>query len=624
MKGEPKISVPSPAGRGLGSPPTPLPSCRVRQAGEGSLHWQPPPPPEVVSRDFHFTTEPLITGWNRALERLVPVEVATVPLSVAAPRAIQIPIRRASIRVRSFEFPEPSEAPSTHHAPCDGNPHAERDEYAGHAAAKATVTRIRPPEDVIKLEDRLHYLLQPPLEALLSDRELAMPLEPFRFQFEGVAFLYPRHAAILADEMGLGKSMQAITAVRLLLRRGEIRSVLIVCPKPLVTNWQREFQLWAPEVPALAIEGDQARRAWQWRLAEVPLRIANYEVVIRDREILAGGEDGRPIAFDLVVLDESQRIKNRASTTSEVVRGLSRRRSWALTGTPVENSAEDLVGIFEFLAPGFLSPEMKPRKMGRTISDYVLRRTKEQVLTELPPKMFRDAELELSPEQRETYRLAEEEGIVRLTEMGEGATIQHVFELVLRLKQICNFDTATGASSKLERLEADLEEVAGSGRKAIVFSQWVGTIRRLAQALRRFGPLEYHGQIASARRDGVIRQFRDDDSAHVILMSYGAGAVGLNLQFANYVFLFDRWWNPAVEDQAINRAHRIGASGPTTVTRFLTLDTIEERIDHILQEKRELFETIFSGAKVPGKLGLTHDELFGLFALPGRTAKRAA
>ena len=103
-------------------------------------------------------------------------------------------------------------------------------------------------------------------------------------------------------------------------------------------------------------------------------------------------------------------------------------------------------------------------------------------------------------------------------------------------------------------------------------------------------------------------------------MSYGAGAVGLNLQFANYVFLFDRWWNPAVEDQAINRAHRIGASGPTTVTRFLALDTIEERIDRILQEKRELFETIFSGAEGPGKLGLTHDELFGLFSLPGAEA----
>ncbi|MGO9113619.1 MAG: DEAD/DEAH box helicase [Thermoguttaceae bacterium] len=593
------------------------------QAGAESelLHWQPPAPPEVVSSDLHFSTKSLITGWNRALERPVAVEVATVPLQTAAPRAIRIPIRRASIRVRSFNFPEPSEIPLSGLPASAASPGRA---HSGGSVLRHNFTRIRPPEDVIKLEDRLNYLLQPPLEALLSDRELAMPLEPFPFQFEGVAFLYPRHAAILADEMGLGKTMQAITTIRLLLCRGEIRSVLMVCPKPLVTNWQREFQLWAPEVPALAIEGDQVRRAWQWRLPEVPLRIANYEVVVRDREILEQGDNGRPIPFDLVVLDESQRIKNRSSTTSEVVRGLSRRRSWALTGTPVENSAEDLVGIFEFLAPGFLSPEMKPRKMGRTVRDYVLRRTKEQVLSEMPPKMFRDAELELTPEQRETYRLAEEEGIVRLTEMGEGASIQHVFELVLRLKQICNFDTLTGASSKLERLEADLEEIAGSGRKAIVFSQWVSTIQRLSKALRRFGPLEYHGQIPSSRRDSVVCRFRDDRSAHVLLMSYGAGAVGLNLQFANYVFLFDRWWNPAVEDQAINRAHRIGATGPTTVTRFLALDTIEERIDHVLQEKRELFETIFSGAKGPGKLGLTQDELFGLFALPRRGAVRRA
>ena len=199
--------------------------------------------------------------------------------------------------------------------------------------------------------------------------------------------------------------------------------------------------------------------------------------------------------------------------------------------------------------------------------------------------------------------------------MGTAATIQHVFELVLRLKQICNFDPATGASAKLERLEADLEEVAASGRKAIVFSQWVQTLERLAEHLRRFGPLEYHGRIPSGRRDGVIRRFRDDPDAHVILMSYGAGGVGLNLQFASYVFLFDRWWNPAVEDQAINRAHRIGVSGPVTVTRFLVLDTIEERIDRVLQEKRELFDTIFSGAEGPHKLGLTQQELFGLFHL---------
>ena len=220
------------------------------------------------------------------------------------------------------------------------------------------------------------------------------------------------------------------------------------------------------------------------------------------------------------------------------------------------------MGIFEFLAPGYLADDMKPRAMGRAASDYVLRRTKDEVLTDLPPKMFRDADVELTAAQRASYQLAEDEGVVRLTEMGHEATIQHVFELVLRLKQICNFDPATGESAKLERLDADLEEVAASGRKAIVFSQWVGTIDRLAARLAPLDPLDYHGQVPTRQRDAVIEQFRDDPRRHVMLMSYGAGGVGLNLQFASYVFLFDRWWNPAVEDQAINRAHRIGAAGP--------------------------------------------------------------
>ena len=239
------------------------------------------------------------------------------------------------------------------------------------------------------------------------------------------------------------------------------------------------------------------------------------------------------------------------------------------------------------------------------------------MLTDLPPKLFRDADLELTPAQRETYQMAEEEGVLRLSRLGDEVTIRHVFELVLRLKQICNFDPVSGASAKLERLEADLEEVAASGRKAIVFSQWVQTLQHLSRSLRRFGPLEYHGKIPAGRRDAVLGRFRDDRSSHVLLLSYGAGGVGLNLQFSHYVFLFDRWWNPAVEDQAINRAHRIGATGPVTVSRFLTLASIEERIDQILRQKRELFDLILSGAESHRHTGLTQSELFGLFNLRG-------
>jgi SNF2 family DNA or RNA helicase len=229
--------------------------------------------------------------------------------------------------------------------------------------------------------------------------------------------------------------------------------------------------------------------------------------------------------------------------------------------------------------------------------------------------MFREAEVELCPAQRKSYQMAEEEGVVRLTAMGDEATIQHVFELVLRLKQICNFDPPTGESSKFERLAADLDEVAASGRKAIVFSQWVSTLETLRLRLAHYHPLAYHGRIPQRHRESVLEEFRHDPTQHVLLLSYGAGGVGLNLQFAEYVFLFDRWWNPAVEDQAINRAHRIGVAGPVTVTRFLAVATIEERIDQVLREKREIFETIFSDVEPSRHVGLTEQEIFGLFKL---------
>ena len=550
------------------------------------------------------------------------IDVAASSLAVESwkPGIASVPIRADRLKVRSFFFPQTpgwrekfvaAQAAKATTAPAAASAAPTSDAAAAAKGVKSS-TRIAPPKDVVKLEDRLYYVLQPPLESVFTGGTLDFPFTPFPYQFEGIAFLYPRFAAILADEMGLGKTMQAITTVRLLLHAGEVRNVLLVCPKPLVTNWQREFQTWAGELPLTIIEGDQAKRRWQWHQTESPVKIANYEVVVRDRDII----DDESLKFDLVVLDESQRIKNRSGTTSEVVRSIRRTRSWALTGTPVENSADDLVGIFEFLQPGYLTPGMKPRRMGTLAADYIIRRTKDKVLTDLPPKMFRDVEIELSSAQRETYRLAEEEGVLRLTDMGPGLTIQHVFELVMRLKQICNFDPLTGESAKLERLEADLEEVVAGGRKALIFSQWVETLEKLGDRLGHLNPLYYHGQIPSAKRDGVLKRFKEDKKHPILLMSYGAGAVGLNLQFAGYVFLYDRWWNPAVEDQAINRAHRIGAAGPVTVTRFVAADTIEQRIDQVLREKRELFDSIFSDVEPSSsQSGLTHDEIFGLFKL---------
>jgi SNF2 family DNA or RNA helicase len=557
-------------------------------------------------------------GWQPQLERSLKIEtyadnvvrdkidIAVVPVQLTnkLPKTIGFAFADVPESPLAPKLPEKKSTPET------SAPPAEHDADSSEKPEAKHFTRIRPPSDLVKLEDRLFFVLQPPLESLLSNAQLSFPFRPFPYQFEGVAFLFPRLAAILADEMGLGKTMQAITTIRMLLMSGEIRNVLLICPKPLVTNWVREFKLWAPEIPVAVIEGDQALRNYIWQSPSAPVKIANYELLMRDRQIVEGNKK-----FDLVVLDEAQRIKNRSSTTAQIVCNIDRTRSWALTGTPIENSSEDLVSIFEFLSPGYLKDDMHLKSMSQACRDYILRRTKDKVLTEMPPKLFRDAELDLNPDQKISYKAAEEEGVVQLSEMGEELTIQHVFELVLRLKQICNFDPLTGSSCKFERLEADLEEVAASGQKAIVFSQWVKTLDRMTEKLQRFCPLQYHGRIPSNKRDDVLKRFKEDPKCHVILMSYGAGAVGLNLQFCHYVFLFDRWWNPAVEDQAINRAHRLGVTGPVTVTRMMTVDTIEQRIHNVLEEKRELLTTLFAEASKPRNIGLSQKEIFGLFNL---------
>jgi SNF2 family DNA or RNA helicase len=607
-------------GTELHLPMTPISPASPSPAEQSASDATGLPAPECLELSMNLRADVFASGINGALRRQpvrdsIQVGLAKAPALGPAWKPI-----RVKLRTFGLTFPEgiafqPPKGDSPHGEPRSIRPPAPVGDSSYHEAARKP-TRLKPPDGALSLEDRLFYVLQPPLESWLSGQELIMPFEPFSYQYEGIAWLFAHKSGLLADEMGLGKTMQTITAVRLLLRSGQIRRVLIVCPKPLIPNWLREFKMWAEELPIVTVEGDAARRQMLWSMPGISILIANYELLVRDFDNTAPEALPR---FDLVVLDEAQRVKNRDSRTAEIARSLGRKRSWALTGTPIENRIEELAALFEFME--VLPPRGTPdaRQLSQLTAHYVLRRTKDLVMSDLPPRLDRDEHLELAPAQQQAYKTAEKEGVIHLNDLGESITIQHVFELILRLKQITNFDPLTGESSKLDRLVAEMEEIAESGGKAILFSQWTGCLDWLEARLKRFGPLLYHGGVPSKKREAVLEQFRDDPRRHILLMSYGTGAVGLNLQFAGYVFLFDRWWNPAVEDQAINRAHRIGQKNPVIVTRFISKDTIEERIDSVLRQKRELFQSILGdGGGTNASLSLNAAEIFGLFDLKAR------
>lgn len=551
-------------------------------------------PMEVKVRDARLLTD---QPWVRSLGRL-PMDVMT----------------------SGWKFPTPTDTPL---GPLKPKPTSPAPESSSAPAPKVGMepgrTRLRPPSDAVQFKDRLLYLLQPPLEDLFGGKQVQLPFQPYPYQVQGIAFLMPRHSALIADEMGLGKTAQVIIALRLLLHAGMINTALIVCPKPLVINWTRELRLWAEDVPFEVITGDTKTRRFLWESSRCPVKVVNYEVLTRDADMVADEK----VRFDVAVLDEAQRIKNRESKTAKVVRTINRDRSWAMSGTPIENRVEDMINIFDFVDPHRIPPGTPTKMLPALTSDCIIRRVKEDVATHMPPKVIRDAYLELSPAQRAAYTKAEKEGIIHLNDLGDTITVQHVFELVMRLKQICNFDPATKQSSKLEQLVADMQEVAESGRKAIVFSQYIEPLETIAAALKDYGPLQYHGKIPQPERQPILDQFKSDPKKHVILMSYGTGSVGLNLQFTNYVFLFDRWWNPAIEDQAINRAHRLGQQTTVFVTRFISQDTIEGRIADVLDKKRALFNELICQNGPPPSLGLSENEIFGLFDIKSRPKRTA-
>jgi hypothetical protein len=473
----------------------------------------------------------------------------------------------------------------------------------------------------VPLSKRLAYLLQPPTDLLLSGNgPLEWPGTLFEFQLEGVRALISREALLLADDMGLGKTIQAAAALRILVLQHKVESALLIVRAGLINQWRKELRRWAPELRISTIQGPVNERAWQWG-TPAHAYIVSYETFRSDFTDNPHSPPRRRV-WDIVILDEAQAIKNCDTEVSRKCKLLYRLAAWALTGTPLENSISDLISILEFVAPLKEGESPKVLKPGSEIYELhktlQLRRKKSDVLPQLPPKIVSKIEIRLEGSQWECYEQAEKEGVIQLQERGESIRVENVLELIMRLKQICNFCPITAQSAKLDDIRERLNILESEEQRALIFSQFTDDKyggRAIASALHLLQPLLYTGDLSASQKEATIREFKENRARKVLVLSLRAGGQGLNLQEASYVFHFDRWWNPAVEHQAEDRSHRFGQTLPVNVYKYMCEATIEERIDQILQEKQLLFDELVDDVSLDLKSKLTTEDLFGLFGL---------
>ena len=486
-------------------------------------------------------------------------------------------------------------------------------------APKEPVARSTP---TVNPFDLIRPLLQPPLGEDFDNVVLFPPGERlYPFQIPGVKFLAEREVALLADEMGLGKSIQAIIAMRFLFRLGKAANCLVLCPLSVLQDWHTKFWKWAPELRVEKVRGPKELRMALWH-TPAHVYLTTYDTLRQDIEDLP-----KPL-FDLVILDEIQKIKNPSAGITKAVRLVNGKRRWGLSGTPLENRLGELIAVFAYLKPGLLTYDLeaRPGLVRERIRPHVLRRTKEDVQDDvnLPDKIHEDIWLELTDGQREAYERADTEARADLHGMGERATVQHVFARIAKLKQICNYDVGSGESCKLEYLLDKLEDIVDQEEKALVFSQYPEkSLKHVQNALAQYAPAIYSGALTEAQRNRLITEFQETDDKNVLLMSVRAGGLGLTLDRANHVFHLDHWWNPAVGAQAEDRVHRIGQKRKVFVTTLFTVGTIEERIHRILSHKRDLFHQVMDDLSDQGLAqSLSEDELFALFGLE-RPERRA-
>jgi len=493
-------------------------------------------------------------------------------------------------------------------------------------------TEERSPVPVAEfLWEAILVVLQPPLDLNLS-KIVDLPHELYDFQRPGIKFLAEtRPGALLGDDMGLGKTVQAIVALRVLFQAGRIRRALVVCPRSILRQWERHFAEWASLLRLSIVDGDPYVRRGRWGWAgrtDAHVYLTTYGMMRQDIELLGRrGQDDSEFRFDVVILDEISNVKNPSTRQSQAAKALPKRVGWGLSGTPLENRPGDVVAEFDFLHPELFAgaTDLSNSQVRDRIAPYFMRRRKSEVLKDLPALTHTEHWLELTSQQQDAYEKAYETGVVDLREKGEQVTVTHIFALLTKLKQICNVDPRTRKSGKLKWLQENLEQMASDNDKVLIFSQWLESgVDEIYQHLPEERTLRYVGEMSSAKREAVVERFGSDPEKNVLLLTYGSGGHGLNLQAANYVVLFDHWWNPATEKQAVDRTHRIGQTKPVFVYALWVKNTVEEKIYQILEDKQQLFAEVIDSLAVRGadRTGLSEKELFGLFDLTPPRSER--
>ncbi|WP_040676271.1 DEAD/DEAH box helicase [Paenibacillus sanguinis] len=425
--------------------------------------------------------------------------------------------------------------------------------------------------------------------------------------------------ALLADDMGLGKTIQVITVLLDHVNNNSGKS-LIICPTSLLGNWQREIARFAPALRLYVHHGSGRHRGerFEQEYADGDVLLTTYQLAGRDAKEL------RSVEWSTVVLDEAQYIKNYGTKQAQSVMKLNAPHRIAMTGTPVENRLGELWSIFQFLNPGYLGtqasfrsrfasgaeqPNDELQKLRQLVAPFLLRRLKSDpdIRKDLPEKIELKSYCTLTTEQARLYRLVTDELMNRLGEHEGIARKGLVLSSLTRLKQICNHpvlargsiqmseSAVPGRSGKLERLEELLDLIMDSGEAVLIFTQYVRMGELLQERLtEQYGqrPFFLHGGVPKAERDEMVRAFQEGKGSPIFVLSLKAGGVGLNLTRANHVVHYDRWWNPAVENQATDRVFRIGQRKNVEVHKLICQGTLEERIDELIERKKSLSEQV--------------------------------